>query len=319
MPRLLYTVENLISEVQSQTDEFNQDTVDIERDILPCLNRGQDFGVDIYSRRYPDPWIKTKEVSIVAGTTSLEIPEDCFEDRVIRLTLIIGQQTNKIKRVDYDSFETYQTTNQGIPLYYTVVGRELRISQPSISGTLRLAYIRSPEKLVRPQGRITEINLIDNYLRVDVLGELVTTSIDELGCFINVVDGQTGEIKQTLQVLSLENDKVTFRSNSPSRTKVLGRDISLSILEDVELDDYICLVDGSCVCYFGRPTSNFLIQYAVNEIRRKLGLDAMTEEQVLEKFTKQMEKTTSGRENTKRIKKASSAWRSPSNTRRWFF
>ena len=44
MPRLLYTVDNLVSEVRQQVDELNRDSVSTEDDILPTL--GIDCRVD---------------------------------------------------------------------------------------------------------------------------------------------------------------------------------------------------------------------------------------------------------------------------------
>jgi hypothetical protein len=167
-----------------------------------------------------------------------------------------------------------------------------------------------------PQGRVTLINAIGNYMIVDQASGDLTTQSDQLASYVNVIDGQTGEIKGSLQIQSIVNNKITFRT-VPARSSVFNRDIS--ILEDIQIqeDDYICAIDGICVPYFGRPTSNFLIQYAVAEITRKLGGAAETEENVLKKFEQQIERTWAGRQQDLRIKKKSNVW--GTNTRRYWW
>jgi hypothetical protein len=167
-----------------------------------------------------------------------------------------------------------------------------------------------------PQGRVTLINAIGNYMIVDQASGDLTTQSDQLASYVNVVDGQTGEIKGSLQIQSIVNNKITFRT-VPARSSVFNRDIG--ILEDIQIqeDDYICAIDGICVPYFGRPTSNFLIQYAVAEITRKLGGAAETEENILKKFEQQIERTWAGRQQDLRVKKKSNVW--GTNTRRYWW
>jgi hypothetical protein len=179
-------------------------------------------------------------------------------------------------------------------------------------------FLRRPEKLVLPQGRITVINSASNYVTLDSAGEDLSTQSDNLQSYINFVDGQTGEIKGSAQIQILANNRVTIRT-SPIRTSVLGRTISdgISDITGLELDDYVCLAEGTCVPYFGEQVSNFLIQFAVAEITRKLGGTADTEERVLEKFEQQVERTWVGREQQLRVKKRSHAWGRPIRRLYW--
>jgi len=324
MPRLNYTVENLVEEVRQQLDEMNRDSVSTEADILPTLNRASDFASDILTRKYPEPLLKYTTLDLQAGVYEYDIPEEVFEDRILKLETMVPVGTGRanyieIQRISYRDITNYESAAiSSFPLYYCIIGRKIRIvPQPSGSYDARMWYIRNPEKLVLPQGRVTLINSTQNYIIVDENTGNLTTESDQLASYVNVVDGQTGEIKGSLQIQSIVDNKITFRA-VPTRTTVLNREIETS-LENIEIqqDDYICAIDGICVPYFGRPTSNFLIQYAVAEITRKLGGAAETEENILKKFEQQVERTWAGRQQELRVKKKSNVW--GTNTRRYWW
>lgn len=324
MPRLNYTVENLVEEVRQQLDEMNRDSVSTEADILPTLNRASDFASDILTRKYPEPLLKYATLDLQAGVLEYDIPEDVFEDRILKLETTVPVGTGRanyieIQRISYRDITNYESAAiSSFPLYYCIIGRKIRIvPQPSGSYDARMWFIRNPEKLVLPQGRVTLINSAQNYIIVDQADGDLTTQSDQLASYVNVVDGQTGEIKGSLQIQSIVDNKITFRT-VPSRSSVFNREIDTS-LQDIEIqqDDYICAIDGICVPYFGRPTSNFLIQYAVAEITRKLGGAADTEENILKKFEQQVERTWAGRQQDLRVKKKSNVW--GTNTRRYWW
>lgn len=324
MPSILYTVQNLVDEVRSQVDEANVDSVSTEGDILPSLNRGQLFAFDILARKYPEPILQYSTLELVGGTHEYNIPEDIFEDRVLKLEIQIpsgnGSPTfREVQRISYRDISTYESSSQtDVPLYYCIIGRRIRfVSAPSGTYDARMWSLRNPERLVLPQGRITNVNSAGNYLLVDVTGDSITTESDQLGSYVNLIDGQTGEIKGSMQVQVSADNKITFRS-SPLRTIVLNREISGDLSDiSVAVDDYLAPIDGTCVPYFGQPTTNFLVQFATAEITRKLGGSADMEEKVLDKFEKQVERTWTGRETTLRVRKKSQQWGLP--YRRWEF
>lgn len=325
MPRINYTVDNLVNEVRQQLDEMNRDSVSTEADILPTLNRAQDFAFDILTRKYPEPLLKYSTLDLQAGVSEYDIPEDVFEDRILKLETTVPVGVGRanyieIQRISYRDITNYESaTISSFPLYYCIIGRKIRIvPQPSGSYDARMWVIRNPEKLVLPQGRVTVINAASNYIIVDEASGDLTSESDQLASYVNVIDGQTGEIRGTLQIQSVSDNKVTFRTvPSAIRPTVFNREISK--LEDIEIkpDDYICSVEGTCVPYFGRPTGNFLIQYAVAEITRKLGGAADTEEVILKKFEQQVERTWAGRQQDLRVKKKSNVW--GTNTRRYWW
>jgi hypothetical protein len=325
MPRLNYTVENLVEEVRQQLDELNRDSVSTEADILPTLNRASDFASDILTRKYPEPLLQHTTLDLQAGVFEYDIPENVFEDRILKLETMVPVGTGRanyieIQRISYRDITNYESAAiSSFPLYYCIIGRKIRIvPQPSGSYDARMWYIRNPEKLVMPQGRVTKIE--DNYIIVDEADGNLTTQSDQLASYVNVVDGQTGEIKGSLQIQSIVDNKITFRSVA-TRDTVFNREISQGSTPVTDLkvqeDDYICAIDGICVPYFGRPTSNFLIQYAVAEITRKLGGPADTEENILKKFEQQVERTWAGRQQDLRVKKKSNVW--GTNTRRYWW
>jgi hypothetical protein len=235
MPRILYTTQNLIDETRSLLDELNQDAVDTERDILPALNRGQDFAFDILARVYPEPILVNAVLDIDGQVADYDIPEGVFEDRILKVEFGVpsgnpqgGRTYRECQRVSFRDISNYESASvTNIPYYYCIFGRTIRFV-PTPSGTYdaRIWYLRNPEKLSSPQGRVTRMNQAQNYCILDEAGSVLTTESDQLGSYVNWVDGQTGEIKATLQIGSIIENKVTFRS-SPQRSTVVNRTVSV--------------------------------------------------------------------------------------------
>jgi hypothetical protein len=310
-----------VDETISLLDEQNQDSVNTVTDILPALNRASQFAFDILARVYPEPLLRYQTLVLESGINEYDIPEDIFEDRVLKIEASLpqglGATYTEIKRISYRDISNYETVgNVSIPQYYCIIGRKIRfVGTPDGSYSCRLWAVRNPEKLMLPQGRVTLINSPSNYLIIDETGSSLTTESDKLGSYVNLIDGQTGEIKSTMQIQQLTDNRVTFRT-VPTRATVLNRTIEADLdLVEVAQDDYLSPIDGTCVPYFGSPTNNFLIQFAVAEITRKLGGPADTEENILKKFEQQVERTWAGREISLRVKKKSDHWGSQNRHR----
>jgi len=214
---------------------------------------------------------------------------------------------------DYES-----SARTATPDYYCVIGRRIRFIQtPSGTYSARIWFLRSPEKFMLEQGRIGLVNTSSNYVLVDEVGSDLTTESDQLGSYVNIVDGQTGEIRGTLQIQILGDNRITFRT-TPTRTTVLNRTVGTTLTGlGAAADDYICSVEGTCVPYYSQPTRNFLVQYAVAELTRKLGGAADMEERVLERFERQIEKSFVSREHHTRVQKRSSIWSRPVRRLPW--
>lgn len=313
MARPLYTVAEIADSVRARIDELNRDTIDTERDIVPALNRGLEYAVDIYARYYPDPFLAYTALPLTSSTQEYPLPEDVYEDRIVRLEIKTANNTyQEVQRVSYKDitdFEADSPTNS--PWYYAVIGRKIRLVPPP-SGTYpaRVWYIKNPDQLVLPQGRITLVNEANNYVVVDEIGSTLTTEADQLTSFVNIINGRTGEVKGSFQISLLDDGRINFRTVvSPGREEVLGKTINTSMVDlGIQPDDYVCVVSGTCVPYLASPTTNFLIQYSVAELSRQLGINSVEEEQVLAKFEEQVKRTWSGREPTTRIVKRSPAF-----------
>jgi hypothetical protein len=308
MPRTR-TVNDAISDTQSLIDERNESTVDPVLDILPSLNRAQMFAFDIVARKYPDPLLVPTNYTLAYDTQEMDMPENIFEDRIEKLEFFNNGYYYPCKRISYRDISEYEAPiNIPFPNYYCIYGRTIRFL-PKATGTfqLRIWAIREPEELVTSQGRIASVERAQNYITVEGIGSDLTTNSDELNNYANIIDGQTGEIKQSLQISSIVGNRITFRT-SPLRTTVLNRTISTSISDEVNADDYICVIEGTCVPYFTFPIYNFLVQYASNEMRRKLEHQAQGDDQLREVFEKQIERSWVNRENTLRVRLKSKHW-----------
>lgn len=315
------TTDDLIAEVRSLIDEANRANISDELDILPALNRAQDVAANILARHYESPLLTYKSLTLTQGQSEYPIPEDAFEQRLEKIEVYITSVYYPVKRIDYRDITLYETpTRTNVPYYYAVIGTKFRLlPSPTAVYPVRLWYLKDPETLVKPQGRITHINTQSNYLMLDSVGTEMTSQMDNLDSFVNIVDGQTGVIKGTLQVQSINGNRVTFKSQ-PSRISVLNKDISTSIGNlpngTAEQDDYVCLIHGSCIPVFKKPFANYLIQFAVAEIQRKLGGPADMELRVRDELEKIVERSWVGRENFLRVQKRNRNWQVPS--RRYF-
>lgn len=311
------SVQNLIDDVRSMLDEDNQVTIDDDRDILPALNRAQDYAANILARQYESPMLVHQLVDMVPGQTEYDIPEDAFEQRLEKVEAFLNNAYFPIKRLDFSDITLFETPSRtSMPYYYTIVGNKYRLlPTPSGAQQIRIWYLKDPDPLVKEQGRITLINNASNYLIVDSIGDDLTSATDQLNSYVNLIDGQSGNIKVSLQIQSIQGNKITFKS-VPTRSAVLNKEIEDAIPTTVALDDLVSVVAGSCVPLFKKPNSNFLIQYAVAELQRKLGGPADAERQVLKDLEQQVERSWVGRETSFRVKKISRNWSTP--LRRYF-
>lgn len=326
MSSQIITVDDLIDEVRSMLDETNVVSVSDSADILPALNRAQNYAANILARHYESPMLKWVTVTPVSGQMEYDIPEDAFEQRIEKIELKINNQYQQIKRLSYRDISAYESsTGNPYPDYYAVIGNRYRlVPGNNTSYSLRLWYLVEPMRLVKSQGRINIVNTAGNYVIVDTVGSDLTTESDQLASYINIIDAQTGKRKASYQVQNISGNRITFKT-VPTRSTVLNIDIDNSLTDliinedtdnqgaDVSInpDDFVCLIKGACVPFFKKPFSNFLIEYAVAEIRRKLGDSDVAEQEVLKRLEKQVERSWVGQEQSLRVDNASRTWNMP--------
>lgn len=312
------TTNDLIAAVRSCIDERNQESVNDERDILPSLNRAQSFAADILARKYEEPLLSYYTLTISGGKQEYDIPEDAFEDRILKVEFDLNRIYTEVKRIMYRDITYFESpVRTAVPLYYVIIGRKIRfVSAPNGTFNARIWYIRMPEPLNLPQGRIASVNEGSNYILVDSIGADLTTETDQLKSYVNIVDAQTGTIKGSFQVKNLLNNKIEFKT-TPTRSSVQNKTISTSMTGlDIQPDDYICLIGGTCVPLNYQQFQNFLIQYSGAEMLRKLGTSQGKEEEILQKFEQQVERLWVGQEQELRVAKRNRIWNLP--YRRWF-
>lgn len=317
MARLL-TTSDLIADVRSVLDESNQASIDDTADIIPALNRAQDYASNILARHYECPLLTFVTVTPTAGDASLDIPDDAFEQRIEKVEVSVSGNYIEVPRVSYRELYQYEagTAQVAIPLAHALVGNEYRLAPtPSGAYPLRVWYLRDPAPLVLGQGRVTAYNTSAGTITVDSAGDELSTEMDQLESFVNLIDGSTGAIRATLQIRTIEGNRLSFRT-SPARSTVLGRTVATAVPSTVEEDDYLCSVSGTCIPVLKKPFSNFLIQYAVAELQRKLGGPADAEQAVLKELERQVERSWVGREQSLRVKAKSRHWAGPGQARR---
>ncbi len=300
----------LIESVRQLLDEDNNASVDDKKDILPALNRALRKAASILSKHYEAPLL----ARVVLSPENLRIPEDAFQDRVEKLESVQRNTFYPIKRISYRDASTYESTDTAIdtPTAYSIIARELQLYPNNKSPfPIRVWYMKKPDPIVLEQGTVTAIG--SNYLAFDSIGPDVSTSADDLESFVNIVDGQTGEVKVTIQVLSIEENRIYFRS-TPTREKVFNRSVSGVLPATIELEDYLCSAAGSCIPVLQDPLSDYMLRYAVADIQGSLGGDIQLTESVKRDMEQEVERSWAGRENEMRVKKVSANWDRP---RRW--
>lgn len=312
-------VDDLISDVRSLLNEENQAAIEDDRDILPALNRAQDVAANILARHYESPMLVYKAVKLEPNQQEYDIPDDAFEQRLEKVELKNGPVYYPLDRIDYRHITLFETTSKiNIPYWYCVIGNKYRlIPGPTNINSLRIWYLYDPLPLVKQQGRITKVDTTNNYILVDEAGDELTTESDQLNSYVNIIDGQSGLRKGSFQIKSIADNKITFKT-SPTRSEVLNIPINTNLGDlvnnenipvTVNEDDYICVVKGTCIPFFKKPFSNYLISYAVAELSViKLGGDATMIGEIKSDLEKLVEHSWVGRESTLTVRKKNPQW-----------
>jgi hypothetical protein len=177
----------------------------------------------------------------------------------------------------------YNDVRGGYPALYSIIGRKIQLAPVNVQPVLiRVWYIQTPLPLVLDQGRIQQVDIDNNFVVVDSLNkdeaETPINPSTAYGKYFNIVDSTTGKLKATLQLESEDGQQLVIKT-SPTRSTVFNLSVSSSIPDTVTEDDVISSVDGLGVLFFSRPLANYLIQYAVNEVQRMLGVSNLSFEE----------------------------------------
>lgn len=308
------TVLDLIAQVRSLLDEDSQFAIDDEKDIVPALNRAQDNASSILAKMYESPLLASTTFTLPYGGQEFDIPEDALEERIESVEAIKDSYHYPLKRIDFRDLGNYETSvSTDVPYYYAVIANRVKVVPPAVGCQLKVWYLRDAPDLVKEHGQITSANVNSNYVTLSSISETLSTASDELASYVNLVD-RNGNILSSHQVSQIVGQRVTFRS-TPTRNTVMGRTISSTLPSTVAADMYLAPIQGSCITYLKKPLSNYLIQYAVAELTRKLGGESQAEVVALKELEKTVERSWAGRENSNRVRATSNYWW-PRN-RRW--
>jgi len=312
------TVSDMVTQCRSLLDEANRDVINDIEDILPALNRAQDTAANILAKHYESPMLTYKIVQPEAGKTEYPIPTDALEERIEKVEAFTSGQYISLQRVNYREISSYEISySTVVPYYYAVIGDNFKVLPGPTNYPLRVWYLKEPLPLVKSQGRITKVGAIGDFILVDSVGSDLTTESDNLNSYINIISPKTGEVKASFQIKTINDTKITIKS-IPSRTDVEGSPISTSFLNltdprtgnpvSILPDDLISVVSGTCVPFFRKPVTNFIIQYAVTELKRKLGEDSQMDEKLRAELEAQVKSSWVGREQSNRVKRANKIW-----------
>jgi len=305
------TVDDLISQIRSATDELNTE-YESDAEILQTLNRAQRNATNIISRKYPD--LFTKSVNITTdGGYFYDIPPEAAGRRILHVECYLNQIAYGMNRVTEIQATNYRTNAQSSrPLYYVMAKNQLELLPRPTSGVVvKLYYLDRSQPLVTSQGRITLVDSGDNLVQLDSIGASLSTTVTGFSSYVNFIDYNTGAVKGTCQIAAINttSKEVTFKTSGLTRTTVLGMPISTSIPADLAEDDYVCLVTGTCVPELDDVYCDFLLQYSVVDIRRRFGEPLNEELEALDRIGKELEAMWAGRRSPGRVRKANINYR----------
>jgi len=308
-------VDDLLSQVRQQTDEGNTEDI-TDSDILLALNRGQRNAANILARRFEEMMWESTEITSVSGQRNYSIPSDAYAGRIEMIE--VATSTNiryKLQRMGNHKSTNFVTSAQtDIPTYYTMKRDEFEVYPTPKGGlTIIVHYNKKPEDMVLQQGRISSIDTTNNYVIVDDIGSSISTTSsanNPFGLYLNIIDYNTGDIKRSMQVSALDTtaEQITFKASGLTRSTVLGRTIETTIGSDVAVDDYVCLVTGTCVPEVDEAYTDYILQHTIIAIKRRLGEPIVDEMEELKELKGELSKAWAGREHSHRVRKASKSW-----------
>lgn len=303
-------VNDMLNEVRALSDENN--TTDVsDADIISSLNRGMQKLVRIAVKRYEPMFLKETTITTFSGREAT-IPEAAYGITINQVDAYDGSGYHRVHQAPIRELTDLESIGPTpLPEYFTVRGNKIMLyPTPSSGTTLRVRYQVRPPKLVASQGRITSYDSNNNYIYVDDLGSELTTSLDHLKCFINVVDSTTGLVKGTLQISAINTaqKRLTIKTSSLSRATVFGNTVDDSLPTDIDYDDYVCIADGSCIPMLVSDYSDYLIQYSVVEILNRLGIPSQEATAKLKELENDIETIWAGRPKSIQVRQANRHW-----------
>ena len=299
----------LIEAVRAKTDEDNTNDLSSAK-IIAALNRALQRLARLSVRHYPELLRRTTADTALTGST---------------LTLPAMSQAYHQLSVDAKYGSTYRTlsytstanvagmdrtdSTSSYPMYYTQSGNILSF-YPQSTASVRVRYQLKPPELVLEQGRIVDFDIALGYVYLDTIGTGLSTSVSDRTAFFNIIDQFTGDIKATLQVNSLTtaSGRIVIKTTGLGRTNVYGWDVVTALPDTIAKDDLVCLAKGSCMPLYFREYTDFLLQFAVNDIKSTFGTKTEMDAYDLKDVEEDVKLMWSQRPYGARIKQNNPVW-----------
>jgi len=316
-------VDNLITNIRTQSDEFNSDNVS-DAHILNLLNEAQRSATNIVSRKFESAFLNMTTQTTTGGTSLYDIPAKAAGRRVEKIEVIQGTNAYNLKRISHHKRDTFVSSSVvQRPYTYSIRKNQYEIYPAPTGGlTLNIFYIERPEDMVVSQGRVNALDTTNGYIDVDALGSSLSTTATNPGdgAYISIIDHTTGSSKVNLQISAIDTTlkRITVKSSGLTRSSVLNKTIGTAIGSEAAVDDYICLITGTAVCELDEVYQDYLTQYAVTSLKRRFGEPVQDERAHLKDLKEELEKMWVSRELQHRVRKSSAQWSDVrgSNTRR---
>jgi len=311
-------VNNILNEIRLVIGEDNTGGAVSDELLLLLLNRAQEEAAQLLARSYVEPILTYTDIPLTAEQ-DYELPEDCFEDRVLKMEYLAGASgvaPYPMIRIDYESDEASSFAEGSVaqsPEAWMQIGtiRSVRVfPTPQGGGYIRMWYAKRPEDLVISQGRIKSV-VNATTLELDALGDEITANQDEDGSHLCIIDGQTGAIKAVLEVSSVgtSTDTVSF-SLAPITAQIEGIPVEAcpDLTAENILGDYVCLAPFTCIPIIRQPVLNYIKQYAIALVQNNLGAEHEVAYRALKEMEKFVASMDSGKQTFKRVKMKSDAY-----------
>lgn len=335
--------ESLEQQVRDITDELN--TTDITSAlILRCMTRAQQDMVRTLTRKYAPNYMQ-EVILTAADFTQVDstnvariatLPALNFGYCVNQVSAKLGNGWLPVQQRSFWSNQTLDTsTNTGMPISYSIMGNKIYVYPGmSTSAQLRIRFQYRPLPFVATACRVVGYDLDAGTLQVYSPKPIsLSTDVDSLEGFINVVDPITGIVKGTFQLsgVDVDNDEtldsdnnyanpstgsLTIKLTGLDRETVFGLTVAANLPDTIALDDLVCVASGTCIPYMAVDLTNYLVEMTSFFVKRAVHQVEESDYQERDRIIDEISKMWSGRENSTQIRKHRSAsnW-SP----QWFF
>lgn len=316
---MMLTVQELLNDVVSRIDINNRKSMTQEADLMPAINRAWGRTVATIALKSEEYFMATQVYDTISvgedGDQFVLVPEDALHQRIMSVEYVwpsegVDPCWHKAQLINQQEAYKYRdlSTDLTEDITWFVMGRKLFLISSETILKVKVHYVKRPPSLVLPQGQIYAYDETQKLLVVSALGADLSLQISDAGNFINIVDGQTGDIKSTHQILSMDGTTKLYIRETPLRTNFRGLPLTGSFPATLEIDDYICLGTGTCVVPFEDPVYSTLLEIAVAELDAKMGEgDKEVARRTLKEFEKKVDDLRINVPNRKRVN-ATAPW-----------